>query len=352
MKKMKMLVASLLVACMLLPMMTTITTKAAADAVSSDGGITVTSITSNSAVVDWRGMINAFVAKGYSFTGVTATLTIVFGSASVEKVLCEKATDVGGGPLSLYAGTYYQIAVSVYGVDEYGIEHSDYDWVDFTTDGTAGNTPVNPTPINPTVTTQAPAPALTVATPTVANAEIDETMLYANAAGCDGYTKYLEWQVLDVKNGNKVVKTDTSYSTDVKMYSMARKIYAVQCRAVAYDANYNKVYSNWSAKKYVVSQPKRTTKKSNIKYHSVKVTFKKIKGASSYTVYMRKHNTKKWTKVKTIKGNTITLTKFKGKTMNLESPSYDVCIVTNAKVGGKKIKSSKYEGTRYYIERY
>lgn len=343
MRKMKMMLASLLVACMLLPMVPAITAKAAAD-VTKDG-ITVSGITSTSAIVNWTEAYNNSRILGHNVTSVSATLwSVNYGT----QTLCTRQQIYGGTMNNmLHAGTYYMIEVYMYYMYDDATEAYDFYTVDFTTDGST-NTNINPQ--QPTNTTQ--APTLTVAVPKVDKATIQKSTLYANASGYDGYTKNLEWRVLDVKNGNKVVKTDTSYSSATTMYSMARKIYAVQCRAVAYDANYNKVYSNWSAKKYVVSQPKTTTKKSNIKYHSVKISFKKIKGASSYTIYMRKHKTKKWTKVKTIKKNSMTLTKFKGNTMNLESPSYDVCIVTNAKVGGKKIKSSKYEGTHYYVYRY
>ena len=52
------------------------------------------------------------------------------------------------------------------------------------------------------------------------------------------------------------------------MYSVGRKVYAIQCRSVGYDSDYNYVYSNWSASKYVVAQPKVSTNKKNLKKNS------------------------------------------------------------------------------------
>lgn len=151
---------------------------------------------------------------------------------------------------------------------------------------------------------------------------------------------------MDVKNGNKVVATDTAYNTVDVIYNLARKVYAVQCRAVAYDTNYNEVYSNWSASKIVVAQPKVSTAKKYLKKNSITVSFKKIKGAKNYTIYMKKSTSKKWAKIKTTSKNKYKITRFKGSSINTYKTDYDICVIANVKIGKKTYKSGKFEYVR------
>lgn len=225
----------------------------------------------------------------------------------------------------------------------------------FSTDGVQdnrldynNNVPDTPSTQQTTEVTQ--TPDITLQVPKITEVKMSETKLGAVAGNIDSNARSLEWQVIDVKNGNKVVATDTSYTTGNIFYNMKRKLYAVQCRAVGYDSNYNNIYSGWSAKSYVIAQPKVSTSKKYIKKNSITVSFKKIKGAKDYTIYMRKKGSSKWTKVKTTKKNKYKVTKFKGKSINLAKKSYEFCVIANAKVGKKTIKSSKseYVYTVYY----
>lgn len=310
---------------------------AAADV--SENGISVTNITSTSAYVNWTVAIQQNAATGFQTQSVDATL---WSANYGTQVMCTQAQVVGGTLTGLHPGTYYMIELTLNGTDSLGTPSTRYASVSFTTDGAANvdvdvNVPTGPT----------------VPTPSVKTATMSGKDLQVVAGDVDVYSiSKLEWQVLDVKNGNKVVATDTSYSTGTTIYDLGRKIYGVQCRAVATDANYNPVYSEWSKVKYVIAQPKITSKKKDIKSHKLTVKFSKIKGAKSYTIYMRKHGTKKWTKVKTTTSNSVVITKFKKKTLTINSTGVDVCVVANAKVGGKSISSKKIEATNFYIIRY
>lgn len=225
----------------------------------------------------------------------------------------------------------------------------------FSTDGVQdnrldynNNVPDTPSTQQTTEVTQ--TPDITLQVPKITEVKMSETKLGAVAGNIDSNARSLEWQIIDVKNGNKVVATDTSYTTGNIFYNMKRKLYAVQCRAVGYDSNYNNIYSDWSAKSYVIAQPEVSTSKKYLKKNSITVSFKKIKGAKDYTIYMRKKGSSKWTKVKTTKKNKYKVTKFKGKSINLAKKSYEFCVIANAKVGKKTIKSSKseYVYTVYY----
>ena len=188
-------------------------------------------------------------------------------------------------------------------------------------------------------------------TPNVSTVILAEDKLGVAASGYDSNTVKIEWEVADVKAGYSVVKSDDSYSAGTYIYGVPRKLLAVRCRAVAYDSDYNDVYSNWSNWKYAVAQPKVSTNKKYLHKNSVTVKFNKIKGVKNYTIYMKKHNSKKWSKVKTTSKNKVNITKFKGKRLNLLKNSYDICVVSNAKVGSSKVKSEKaeYIYTRYYV---
>jgi hypothetical protein len=181
------------------------------------------------------------------------------------------------------------------------------------------------------------------ATPKISLAKMVKTDLYVAAGNVDtNATSYLEYQVIDYSS-KKVVKTQTSYSLSDIIYGLGRKIYGVKVRAVGYDANYNTIYSGWSPVVYTIAQPNVSANKKFIKKNSITVSFKKIKGAKSYTIYMRQKGGKSWKKIKTIKGNKYKITKFKGKTINLTKKDYEYLVIANAKVGGKTIHSQKAE---------
>lgn len=321
----------------------------------TEDGISITNIGSTTALVDWSGTVEVYRAKGYNLSGVykvtwwsvnTGDTTIVDGSTQTSAYLT-----------GLPSGTRCCIEVRPY---YYSDNINDGSWgynvAWFETDGSTSTITPTPSPVPtpaPNVpqgpTTPAPS-SIVLSTPSVSKAVIVGDRLEVLANNIDPNARKLEWQVIDVKNGNKVVNTDVSYTTGNIFYNLSRKIYAIQCRAVAYDSNYNDVYSAWSTQKYVISQPKVSTNKKYLKKNSITVSFKKIKGAKDYTIYMRKKGSSKWTKVKTTKKNKYKITKFKGKSINLVNKTYEFCVIANAKVGKKTIKSAKkeYIYTRIY----
>lgn len=197
--------------------------------------------------------------------------------------------------------------------------------------------------------TPQPAPAVVLAKPTISNVSIVSGKVSALAANVDtANTSKLEWQIFDKKT-NKCIKTDTSYSTGTVIYGVnGKKVYYIKCRAVAYDSSYNYVYSEWSDAKYFVPQPKVTSKNKHVGKNSINIRWKKIPGAKSYTVYARKSTAKKWTKVKTTKGNSFVLRKLKGQTIDTFKNTYYFAVATNAKAGKKTIKSGNSEYYRAY----
>lgn len=333
----------------------TITVKAAAD-VSSDG-ISVTGITSTTANVDWSG-----VSASYSDYTINSWTVTWWSAIRGYNTIVEDSTVTSATLTGLPSGSSILIEVYPNYIDSYGESGQGYKSVWFDTDGATdlsvdiGNDTPAPTPTTPEPTPTPSQPdiysgAVTLSTPTVSKVVMGGGKLSALAVNVDANTAKLEWRLIDVKNKNKVVKTDTSYSTVVNMYSVGRKVYAIQCRSVGYDSDYNYVYSNWSASKYVVAQPKVSTNKKNLKKNSVTISFKKIKGVKNYTIYMRKKGAKKWTKVKTTSSSKCKVTKFKGKTINTYKTNYEFCVVSNAKIGKKTYKSGKYETirTKYYV---
>lgn len=192
---------------------------------------------------------------------------------------------------------------------------------------------------------------LVLVKPTIDKAVLVTDKLIASTDGVDvEHTRKLEWKVVNTKTKKEI--NDVSYSTVCQMTGVSRGVYTVQVRAVGVDENYNDIYSEWSDAVYVVSQPKiYTTKNKYIKRNSTTVHFKKMKGVKNYTIYMRKHKSKKWTKLKTTTKNKVKFTKFKGKKIDNYKNSYDFCVVANVKVGKKTVKSGNYEyfKTRFYI---
>lgn len=180
--------------------------------------------------------------------------------------------------------------------------------------------------------------------PTVQSVKVLDGRIYVTAGNVDVNNTYkLEWEIYDGKT-NRCVKSDVSYSTADTIWGISnRKIYYAKCRAVSYDSSYNMIYSDWSDAKYFISQPKVTSKSKDVKKDKITIKWKKIPGVKNYTVYVKKGNTKKWTKVKTTNGNKYVLKKFKGKAVNTFKSKYYFTIVANATVKGKKITSGKEE---------
>lgn len=156
---------------------------------------------------------------------------------------------------------------------------------------------------------------------------------------CDGY----EYGIYNAKSG-KLVKSESSLSNSTSFYGLSRKnVYYARARAYVYAGNGSKIYSQWSGKKYFVPQPKISKKGSKVKQNRIILKWTKVSGTNKYTIYIRKRGGKKWSKVKTVGGkkSSYTITKYKGKRINIRNSSYEVTVKASSKIGGKTYHSGK-----------
>lgn len=327
-------------------------------AYSIDDNISVTNITSTSAYVDWSRLATYCTTGAYEGSTITG-YDFILGDVT----LVSNAMVTSYQLKNIAPNTTHIFYINVYFIDRWGDADS-YSTMDFFStgylpgdvndgDGGDANNPTNPsTPSQPSTpsTPSTPTSSAKLSTPSVAKVEVIDGVAYVTAKNIDPYTQKLEWEIYNKKG--KLIKRENSYYTKDTIYGITgRQVYYARVRAIGQDSNYNDVYSAWSAKKYFVTQPKITTKsgKGYIKVNSVLIKWKKVTGAKDYTVYAKKANSKKWVKVKTTKKTSYKLTKIKGKKLNLRKSDYNFKVVTNAKVGGKKIKSSDGEAYKAYI---
>lgn len=129
-------------------------------------------------------------------------------------------------------------------------------------------------------------------------------------------------------DGNKVVAT----VTNSKMKTQGFKF---KVRSYVYDENTNKVYSNFSKEKIII--PRATVTKGAMKSGKVKISWKKVSGAKSYTIYLSSNNGKKFKKLGTTKKSSYTISKKLTKYKD-----YYVYVQANSvKYKGKKYNSTK-----------
>lgn len=159
----------------------------------------------------------------------------------------------------------------------------------------------------------------------------------------DGY----QYQLYNL-NGKKPVSTSvtsSAYSTTIKNVKEYR-FYKVRVRAYA-TVNGKNVYGAWSDFKGFAFQPKVNIKASGKR--NFRLSWKKVKGAKSYTVYMSTSQKSGYKKIKTLKKASYTVTKFKKKKLK-KRKTYYFYVVANAKMGKKNVKSHAelcYYATRY-----
>lgn len=158
----------------------------------------------------------------------------------------------------------------------------------------------------------------------------------------DGY----QYQLYDL-NGKKAISTSVTssyYSTYIKNLKLNR-FYKVRVRAYA-TINGKNVYGAWSDYKAFAFQPEVKLKSSG---RNVKLSWKKVKGAKNYTVYMSTSQKSGYKKVKTLKKTSYKATKFKKKKLS-KKKTYYFYVVANTKLGKKKVKSDVE--LCYWITRY
>lgn len=169
-----------------------------------------------------------------------------------------------------------------------------------------------------------------------------------------GYTDVTGYQANLYNRKGKLVQSKTisnpymNYCTFNK--ANTKNIYFVKIRCY-YTYNGATTWSQWSANFNAVPQARLTSSKKSIKRHSIKLKWKKVSGATKYTIYARKGGKKKWTKVKTLKPkySKYTFKKFKKKRITVNAAGYDVKVRTTGKVNGKKVNSTSYYYTNFYL---
>lgn len=132
----------------------------------------------------------------------------------------------------------------------------------------------------------------------------------------------------------------------MKSYFDASKNYFYKIRIRPYVViNSNKqIYGDWSDYYYFSQQPRVALKRSGKK---LKISWNKVKGSTSYSVYVSTKANSGYKKVKTLKKNSMTLKKFKKKKLS-KKKKYYVYVVANKKVGKKTVKSNSAD--RFFID--
>lgn len=175
------------------------------------------------------------------------------------------------------------------------------------------------------------------ATPSTANFGLSNIFYNINVAyfgatdpsrTANGY----EIEVYTLKGNKKVFTASGSGSRFTVKRNTA---YKYRCRFYKTYGN-ERIYSDWSGNRYFVYQTVSGTKYSN----RIKVGWKKVSGAKSYTVSVSTKEKGGYKKVKTLssKSTSLTIRKF-GKNKIKKGKSYYVKVVANLKDGGKSVKS-------------
>lgn len=160
------------------------------------------------------------------------------------------------------------------------------------------------------------------------------TFTWQTQEGASGY----EYIVKD--NAGKTVAKDvvnTGSESLVKINIDTKDFYKFQVRA--YSNRFEKmVYGEWSTAVYFGAQPELT--KANAKRSGLSLTWNKIKGAKSYTVYVSTSEKSGYKKITTTTKNTYTVKKLSSSQIS-KTQNYYVYIIANTKNGSKTYKSFK-----------
>lgn len=168
-------------------------------------------------------------------------------------------------------------------------------------------------------------------------------------ANCDGYQA-----VLYKKNGQVVQTLNYTSKWDyynAKFTKATRKqVYYVKVRSYVTLANGGQKFGDWSSQLNCIPDVIVTSKNSDVGHYSIKMKWKKVTGASSYTIYVSNTSGKKGKKVATVKSNktSYTIKKVGKSKVNTAKKTYYITIITNAKFGKSTKKSKGYYYTRAY----
>lgn len=156
----------------------------------------------------------------------------------------------------------------------------------------------------------------------------------------DGYV----YELYNYKGKKMSSGTASSGGTYLKNIT-ATQFYKVRVRAYV-TVNNKTLYGEWSDYKVFGQQPNVNIKKSG---KGVKLSWKKVKGAKNYTVYMSTKEKSGFKKIKTLKKTSLKVTKFKNKKIK-KNKKYYVYVVANTKSGKSTIKTNV--GSIYWFKLY
>lgn len=304
--------------------------------------------------VEWYGSTSQSISTTLDASVSSFTVSNLTGGIMYTVTIKTAYTTSSGSTSNSYDYVMYQVAGSYYSRENGEAP------APVVTPGAASSGDVTPVPTpEPTPTpdpTPAPTPApeqISVPTPKISKVILQDTTLGvvvddSIATQANG----LEYRIYYKNGKNKFVnwkdKASSTYSTGFYVYGLSKSTtYYVTVRAWAYDSNYNKVYSNWSGKKYFVSQPKINANKSEktIKANSVTLYWGKVQGATKYEVYCSSNKDKGYKRVASTKKTSAKITKFNGKTLKLNNSMKYFYVVAITKCGNKTIKSTPYNVT-------
>lgn len=155
----------------------------------------------------------------------------------------------------------------------------------------------------------------------------------------DGYV----YELYNYKNKKISSGTASTYSTYLK--NISGQFYKLRVRAYT-TVNTKVLYGEWSDYTIFAQQPKVNIKRSGYK---LKVSWKKVKGAKNYTIYMSTKQRSGYKKVATTKKASYKVSKFKKKKLS-KKKTYYIYVVANRKIGKKTYKSDIQ--SFYYLRRY
>lgn len=157
----------------------------------------------------------------------------------------------------------------------------------------------------------------------------------------DGYQ--YEVYSLAGKKAKKIITRKISYKSELYSSNKLSKAQFLKVRVRAYiNLGKNTKYGEWSKWIYTSKQPEVTGRKS-LK-NGIKLSWKKVAGANSYTVWISKSNKTGFKKVKTLSGTSLTIKKC-GKSSLKRKKAYYCIVVANKKIGKKT-----YQGIKTYPE--
>lgn len=140
---------------------------------------------------------------------------------------------------------------------------------------------------------------------------------------------------LDSENSYDIITDGTTVLAKVYSAKMKTQGFKVKIRSYVYDENAQRVYSDYTKEKVIIPRPTITNK--SLKSGKVKLSWKKVSGAKSYTVYLSSNNGQSFKKVGTTKKTSYTIQKKLAHYKN-----YYVYIQANSvKYKGKKYSSTK-----------